>query len=183
MAGLHRQRTFDAMPVTQGQLYCRTWWCIYIIDRRIAIESGRPCLIQDNNFDTALPLDLDDDWMNRFAKSADPAASLQQEIAASTAAGSATPVPYLAAIVRFSRVAGKAWDLLYGVKASSMSSSAMVGYVDMALCDLLENLPVSLAYNPKLAYQDQFAGRQRFQAKQSLLLFMVSEPHGVRGRV
>lgn len=167
------------MPATQSQLYCRTWWCIYIMDRRLAIESGRPFVIQDSNVDTALPLDLDDDLLSRFAKRTDPVANLQQEMAAGTAAGSATSVPYLTARVRFSRVVGKAWDLLYGVKASTMSSSAMIHYVDMALCDLLDSLPNSLAYNLKLAHQDQFATRQRFQAKQSLVLFMVSDTHGL----
>lgn len=183
MAGLHRQATYNSMPVTQSQLYCRTWWCIYIMDRRLAIESGRPFVIQDSNVDTNLPLDLDDDWLSRFSNSkrTDTAASLQQDIAAGIAAGSATSIPYLTARVRFSRVVGKAWDLLYGVKASIMSSSAMIGYIDMALCDLLDSLRNNLAYNPKLAHQDQFDTRQRFQAKQSLVLFMVSDTHGLGG--
>lgn len=173
MAGLHRQSTLNGLPIMQSQLYCRVWWCIYIVDRRIAIESGRPCLIQDGNVDTALPLDLDDDWLGRFAKSTKPHTSLQHEIAAGTSAGTATPIPYLTAMIRFSRVVGKAWDLLYGVMGSTQPSSAMVGYTDTILCDLLDTLPRNLAYNPKLAYDDQFATRERFQVKQSLLLFMV----------
>ncbi|KAG7142776.1 Patulin cluster transcription factor patL like protein [Verticillium longisporum] len=50
--GLHRQSTLENMPAVASQMYTRSWWSIYVLDRRLAIESGRPYLIQDSNVDT-----------------------------------------------------------------------------------------------------------------------------------
>ncbi|KPM42903.1 hypothetical protein AK830_g3617 [Neonectria ditissima] len=170
IVGLHRQSTYEGLPIFWSQLYCRTWWSIYVLDRRLAIESGRPCLIQDSNIDTAWPLALGDDWLSRFSKKTDTAQSLKAEIVAEIASEPITPIPYLTAMVRFSRVVGKVWELLYGMKGST-SSSAMVEYADTVLCNLLENLPRDLAYDPAVSPDVQFSTRLRWQVKQAMLLF------------
>jgi hypothetical protein len=38
----------------------RVWWTIYILDRSLAVELGRPMLIDDSDCDVSLPLALDD---------------------------------------------------------------------------------------------------------------------------
>ncbi|KAK7409175.1 hypothetical protein QQX98_008668 [Neonectria punicea] len=170
IVGLHRQSTYEGMPIFWSQLYCRTWWSIYVLDRRLAIESGRPCLIQDSNIDTAWPLALGEDWLSRYSKKTDTAQNLKAEIVAEIASEPITPIPYLSAMVRFSRVVGKVWELLYGMKGST-SSSAMVEYADTVLCNLLENLPRDLAYDPAISPDLQFGTRLRWQVKQAMLLF------------
>lgn len=145
-----------------------------MVDRRIAIESGQPYIIQDKNTDTALPLDLSDEWMTRFATRTETIAELRSEIEIELARDlPPSPIPYVTAMVRYSRVGGKVWEVLYGVKAPNTASSAMVEYADTVLCNLLENVPSDLRYDPGIPSEVQFNTRPRWQVKQSLLLFMV----------
>lgn len=148
-----------------------------MLDRRLAIESGRPYLIQDNNIDAALPLELSDEWLSRHQSNPKRAAGLQQEIDVEVSGAPVTPMPYLIAMVRFSRVVGKAWELLYGVRSSGQTSSAMIEYADTVLSNLLETLPAELFYDPKKTPEEQFRTRQRWQVKQTMLLFTVSRDH------
>lgn len=161
------------MPVFWAQMYCRTWWSIYVLDRRLAIESGRPYLIQDCNIDTALPLELGDDWLSQYSKATDTAQSLKRETSAEIASEPITPIPYLTAMVRFSRVVGKVWELMYGIKGLNPTSSAMVEYADSVLCNLLENVPKDLSFDPRISPDLQFGTRLRWQVKQTMLLFSV----------
>jgi hypothetical protein len=172
--GLNRQCTLDSMPVFSSQMFSRAWWCIYVLDRRLGLESGRPCIIQDGNVDTAPPLNLGDEWLTRFLSRPEKPAQVQREMALETAADRVTPMPYLQALVRYSKVVGKVWELLYGVKASRSNSSAMIEYADTVLCNLLDVLPESLSYDPNIPSNVQFATRLRWQVKQTMLLYTVS---------
>lgn len=166
------------MPVFYSQLHCRVWWVIYALDRRIALESGKPYIIQNSNVDTALPLDLSDDWLSRCHTREETTTDLQSEISKELARDSPkSAVPYMVALVRYSRAAGKAWEILYGVKASGMSASAMVDYVDTVLGNLVETVPEDLRYDPNLPCETQFSKRLRWQIKQTMLLFTVCSYH------
>ncbi|KAH7245678.1 fungal-specific transcription factor domain-containing protein [Fusarium tricinctum] len=168
--GLHRQSTIDSMPAYYSQLYSRTWWSLYLLDRRLALESGKPYFIQDSNVDTSLPLDLSDEWMTRFASRKETIAELQVEVAAEIARDSSPScVPYVLAMVRYCRVAGKTWEVLYGVKSSTASMSAMVEYVDTAIGKLLNTVPTCLQYDLDVSYETQFSSRTRWQVKQTFL--------------
>lgn len=150
-----------------------------MLDRRIAIESGRPFLIQDANVDTDLPPNLSDEWLSRYASRAETTGSLGKEISIEDAADPVTAIPYLAAQVRFSRVMGKSWELLYGIRTPSPTSTAMADYADAMLCKILEKAPSTLSYDPNLSSESQFGSRLRWQVKQSILLFMVSHSRRV----
>ncbi|KAF4955350.1 hypothetical protein FSARC_11884 [Fusarium sarcochroum] len=168
--GLHRQSTIESMPAYYNQLYSRTWWSLYLLDRRLALESGKPYLIQDSNVDTALPLDLSDEWLTRFASRKETISDLQHEVAVEVARDSSPScIPYVIAMVRYCRVAGKTWEVLYGVKSSTASMSAMVEYVDTAIDKLLRTVPICLQYDLDVPYHSQFSTRPRWQVKQTFL--------------
>ncbi|EWZ85573.1 hypothetical protein FOCG_12559 [Fusarium oxysporum f. sp. radicis-lycopersici 26381] len=168
--GLHRQSTIESMPAYYNQLYSRAWWSLYLLDRRLALESGKPYLIQDSNVDTALPLDLSDEWMTRFASRKETIADLQHEIVVETARDSSPScIPYVIAMVRYCRIAGKTWEVLYGVKSSTASMPAMIQYVDTAVGKLLNTIPTCLKYDLDAPYEAQFSTRPRWQVKQTFL--------------
>ncbi|KAF5581445.1 transcriptional regulatory [Fusarium pseudoanthophilum] len=168
--GLHRQTTIEGMPAYYNQLYSRAWWSLYLLDRRLALESGKPYLIQDSNVDTALPLDLSDEWMTRFASRKERIADLQHEIVVETARDSSPScLPYVIAMVRYCRIAGKTWEVLYGVKSSTASMPAMIQYVDTAIGKLLNTIPICLKYDLDAPYDAQFSTRTRWQVKQTFL--------------
>ncbi|KAK2687326.1 hypothetical protein QWA68_013680 [Fusarium oxysporum] len=168
--GLHRQSTIEGMPAYYNQLYSRAWWSLYLLDRRLALESGKPYLIQDSNVDTALPLDLSDEWMTRFASRKEKIADLQHEIVVEAARDSSPScIPYVIAMVRYCRIAGKTWEVLYGVKSSTASMPAMIQYVDTAIGKLLNTIPTCLKYDLDAPYEAQFSTRTRWQVKQTFL--------------
>ncbi|KAL2140811.1 hypothetical protein VTI28DRAFT_3209 [Corynascus sepedonium] len=44
----------------EAEMRRRTWWTVYILDRSLALELGRPMLIDDSDCDVALPAAIDD---------------------------------------------------------------------------------------------------------------------------
>ncbi|KAF4977569.1 hypothetical protein FZEAL_5940 [Fusarium zealandicum] len=51
-------------PVIEGEMRRRTWWMIYILDRTLATELGRPVLIDDEDCDVSLPAGVDDQYIH-----------------------------------------------------------------------------------------------------------------------
>ncbi|KAK4667460.1 hypothetical protein QC763_309460 [Podospora pseudopauciseta] len=44
----------------EGEMRRRTWWAIYLLDRSLSIELGRPMMIDDSDCDVSLPAGVDD---------------------------------------------------------------------------------------------------------------------------
>ncbi|KAI5458132.1 fungal-specific transcription factor domain-containing protein [Mariannaea sp. PMI_226] len=51
-------------PVIEGEMRRRTWWMMYILDRTLATELGRPVLIDDDSCDVSLPAGVDDQYIH-----------------------------------------------------------------------------------------------------------------------
>lgn len=173
IAGLHRRKTLEDVPIFNAQLFSRLWWVVYAIDRRLALESGRPFLIQDANIVAALPLAVSDEWMSRFAFKQLTAAQLQHEIAMEAARETVTILPYVETMVRFYGIVGKAWPLLYGA-SSTNTENITVDSLDSAISELMNSVPRSLAYRPDVPYREQFEGSPQWQVKQAMLVYTVS---------
>lgn len=173
IAGLHRSKTLEDVPVFYAQLFCRLWWAVYAIDRRLALESGRPYFIQDANVDTALPLAVSDEWMSRFAHKPHTAAQLQHEIAVEVAQKPVTVVPYVETMIRFYGIVGRSWPLLYGATTAHLERPS-VESLDRAISELMSSVPRSLSYRPDIPYKEQFEGSPQWQVKQAMLVYTVS---------
>src|SRR6266511_5034433 len=106
------------MHVFENEMFRRLWWCIYVLDRRLALETGRPFLIQDVNVDTALPLKLGEAWLNTHRESTKTSKELKVEIQMEISREPVTPMPYLTAMIRYSKVVGKVWEALYGASVT-----------------------------------------------------------------
>ncbi|PBP26231.1 hypothetical protein BUE80_DR002889 [Diplocarpon rosae] len=51
---------FSPWPIIQGEMRRRVWWAIYVLDRHMSLELGRPLLIDDADCDVLLPAARDD---------------------------------------------------------------------------------------------------------------------------
>lgn len=173
IVGLHRRKTLEDIPVFNAQLFCRLWWAIYAIDRRLALESGRPYLIQDTNVDAALPLAVSDEWMSRFALTQQTAAQLQNEIAVEAAHKNVTFLPYVETMISFYGIVGRAWPFLYGLKTSN-TEQASAESLDTAISELMNSVPRNISYRPDVGYREQFEGSPHWQVKQAMLTYTVS---------
>ncbi|KAL2185519.1 hypothetical protein L209DRAFT_691226 [Thermothelomyces heterothallicus CBS 203.75] len=47
-------------PFVEAEMRRRTWWTVYVLDRSLALELGRPMLIDDSDCDVSLPAAVDD---------------------------------------------------------------------------------------------------------------------------
>ncbi|KAG9126164.1 hypothetical protein FRC07_004634 [Ceratobasidium sp. 392] len=64
--GLHRSpRTLHLSPMDK-ETRRRAWWCVYGLDRMLAVALGRPVGIDDADCDVELPVPLDDEALQSF---------------------------------------------------------------------------------------------------------------------
>lgn len=162
------------MPLYEGEQFRRLWWCVYVLDRRISLETGLPFMIQDVNVDTALPLELSDNWLSRFKDSQLTVADLEFEIQCEVSGKPVTPIPYLATMVRYSRVLGKVWEALYGAKSTDTVSSPLVSeYLEYLVSETEAQAPASMAYNQDDETLEPAEGLEWWQIKQKMLMQIV----------
>ncbi|KAK3946455.1 fungal-specific transcription factor domain-containing protein [Diplogelasinospora grovesii] len=51
-------------PFIEAEMRRRTWWTMYILDRSLALELGRPVMIDDSDCDVSLPAGVDDTFIH-----------------------------------------------------------------------------------------------------------------------
>lgn len=61
-------------PIVEGEMRRRTWWTIYILDRTLSLEVGRPMLIDDSDCDVSLPAGVDDAYIHDGGMNVPPGA-------------------------------------------------------------------------------------------------------------
>lgn len=167
--GLHRERVVAVMSPFQGEMARRLWWCIYLLDRRLAIETGRPFLIQDVNIDVGLPRNVSDEWltMHKMAQTA-----MNVHVAAKE-----TSVPYLTAMTNYSRVIGKVWEALYGATTSEAIPSPLLNeYLEHLTTQSQKGLEKEFTLDPYQEDQYNPQGQAWWQVKQHLMMRIVSLP-------
>ncbi|THH04869.1 hypothetical protein EW145_g5209 [Phellinidium pouzarii] len=69
--GAHRRKVYNAPLSVESELWKRAFWVLVALDRFGSAALGRPCAIQDEDFDLDLPLEVDDEyWENPDANKA-----------------------------------------------------------------------------------------------------------------
>lgn len=167
--GLQRNKVVERFSLFESEMSKRLWWCIYLLDRRLAIESGRPFLIQDINVDVGLPSNKSDDWLTMSQLS--PSHSWTSE------AGNGlcySIVPYLVAMVSYSKVVGKVWEALYGASTSESTPSPLLNeYLEHLIVEsqrtIHEEFTDDFRHKPS-----KFKGLSWQQVKQRIIMRMVS---------
>ncbi|KAJ5734951.1 uncharacterized protein N7483_000076 [Penicillium malachiteum] len=143
--GLQRDRVVASMNPFQAELSRRLWWCLYLMDRRLAIETGRPFLIQDVNVDVGLPQNVSDEWLTRSQSVSDTASLGNMELPGPEI----TSVHYLVAMASYSRVVGKVWEALYGAATSESTPSPLLNeYLEHLITQSQRGIRNEFAYDP-----------------------------------
>ncbi|OQE12876.1 hypothetical protein PENFLA_c060G04258 [Penicillium flavigenum] len=164
--GLQRRQVVEAMNPFESEMARRLWWCIYLMDRRLAIETGRPFLIQDLNVDIGLPRSMSDEWLSKHRGTSHP---LQPE---DTGTGnSPTTVPYLIAMASYSKVIGKVWEALYGASTSDSTPSPFLKeYLELLITQSQSDLQPEFSYDPQRPGSYKARGLVWWQIKQQLMM-------------
>lgn len=167
--GLQRERVVKKMPPFQGEMSRRLWWCIYLLDRRLAIETGRPFLIQDVNIDVGLPHDVSDEWLTRCQ------IAPESNVPEGCAESAPTSIPYLVAMASYSRVIGKVWEALYGAATSESTPSPLLNeYLEHLITQSQTGIQPEFSYNPRYPANHELEGMAWWQIKQHLIMRIVS---------
>ncbi|KAF9479628.1 hypothetical protein BDN70DRAFT_878593 [Pholiota conissans] len=60
--GAHRKKLPSHKLTAEDEMWKRAFWVLVCIDRMVSSSLGRPCAIQDEDFDLELPIDCDDEY-------------------------------------------------------------------------------------------------------------------------
>ncbi|KAF7596709.1 hypothetical protein BBP40_000137 [Aspergillus hancockii] len=170
--GFHRSKVVERMPAFESEMVRRLWWCLYALDRRLAIETGHPFLIQDMNVDTLYPRNLSDEWLTRHKEDSKTSFEIGRDIELGLSEDPVTPIPYLSATIRYSQVVGKIWEAIYGANMTDIiPSSSVLEYLDQLISRAQQEVQPEFSDNhqpepPSLERGSPF----RWRVKQQMLM-------------
>ena len=169
--GLQRNRVVESMPRFDGEIARRLWWCLYLLDRRLAIETGRPFLIQDINVDVDLPHQVSDEWLGISHES--PPRS-ESQVNQTSLEPVMTSVPYLVAMASYSRVIGKVWEALYGAATSESTPSPLLNeYLEHLITQSQRGISKEFTYDPHRPLGLMAGSLAWWQIKQRFIMRIV----------
>jgi len=172
--GLHREKTFKTVPMYHAEMSRRLWWSIYVLDRRIALETGRPFFVQDFMVDTALASELSDERLARMDSQSRTSTDVRIEIPTEGHRAPTTAIPYLNAMVKISRIVAKAWEIAYGARSlTSVAAQGLDNYVETLLDKFQDDLPQTLRFDSNHKVSIHLEDRTLSQTQQAVLLYMV----------
>ncbi|KAF8839740.1 hypothetical protein BDN67DRAFT_904930 [Paxillus ammoniavirescens] len=61
--GAHRRKAYSSKLSVEGELWKRAFWLLVAWDRQMSSSLGRPCAIQDEDFDLDFPVECDDEYL------------------------------------------------------------------------------------------------------------------------
>ncbi|KAG9309253.1 fungal-specific transcription factor domain-containing protein [Chiua virens] len=60
--GAHRRKSYNEKNSVEGELWKRAFWLLVLFDCQMSSSLGRPCAIQDEDFDLDYPIECDDEY-------------------------------------------------------------------------------------------------------------------------
>ncbi|OOQ91332.1 hypothetical protein PEBR_00320 [Penicillium brasilianum] len=155
--GLHREVVLKSAPKFAAECSRRLWWCLYSLDRRVALDIGQPFLIQDINTDTKLPLLLSEEGLETlYHGSATSSPIAETHVSNETDDDCRSPIAYLISMTGYSKIVGKAWNELYQAHCMDRASDpALTGSFEDLLALWKDGLPPSLSCDEMSPHEHQ----------------------------
>ncbi|KAJ5858592.1 hypothetical protein N7534_003869 [Penicillium rubens] len=145
--GLHREVVVKTASPFIAESSRRLWWCLYNLDRRVALDIGQPFLIQDINTDTNLPVALSETALEGlYRRSSTSPRDGQSPMDNNEDVDCQSPIPYLISMIGYSKIVGKAWNELYQAQCMDRASepALTVSFEDL-LSMWKQGIPPSLS--------------------------------------
>ncbi|EKM58707.1 uncharacterized protein PHACADRAFT_253195 [Phanerochaete carnosa HHB-10118-sp] len=141
--GAHRRTTYPATPTVESELKKRAFWCLVAMDRGMCGSLGRPCTVQDEDFDLDLPIECDDEyWVTE-----DPALAFKQP------PGKPSKVSFFVRILRLGSLHAYTLRNLYSLRAMARVRSdpqwaqQLVSELDSELNKWVDSIPDHLKWD------------------------------------
>ncbi|KAK7043157.1 Gypsy retrotransposon integrase-like protein 1 [Paramarasmius palmivorus] len=143
--GAHRKR-MSASPSVEGELLKRAFWGLVCMDYFVSAKLGRPCAIQDDDFDLEMPIECDDEYW----ESPDPQQAFRQP------PGRPSTVSAFVSFVKLMKITGLVQRTIYSGSRSRMLlgladhewEQRMVAELDSALNQWVDSIPDHLRWDP-----------------------------------
>ncbi|KAH9851368.1 fungal-specific transcription factor domain-containing protein [Lenzites betulinus] len=144
--GAHREKTYGILSKAEGQLWKRAFWTLLMFDRSVSFSLGRPCGIQDEDFDVEPPIECDDEYW----ETGDPATDFKQP------AGKPSTVTFLNCHNQLLQILAFAMRTIYSINKSKLRMGFVgheweeqtVSELDSLLNKWIDTVPDHLRWDP-----------------------------------
>ncbi|EIW84587.1 hypothetical protein CONPUDRAFT_163668 [Coniophora puteana RWD-64-598 SS2] len=146
--GAHRRKVYNRKPTVEDELWKRAFWIMVILDRGLSTGLGRPCAMQDTDFDLDLPIVCDDEYWEH----PDPEQAFKQP------PGNPSYVAYFVSAIKLSQVLAFALRTIYSINKSKVRfgfvghkwEQHIVAELDSALNKWIDTVPDHLRWSPNI---------------------------------
>ncbi|EKM58719.1 uncharacterized protein PHACADRAFT_140787 [Phanerochaete carnosa HHB-10118-sp] len=140
--GAHRRMAYEREPTVEGELKKRAFWCLLAMERGMCSFLGRPCSVQDEDFDVDYPIECDDEYWVTDG----PQSVFKQPV------GQPSTVAHFNCTLRLDRIHAHALRTIYSLPgAKSLSdperAQQIVAELDSELNQWVDSIPEHLKYD------------------------------------
>ncbi|PCH38618.1 hypothetical protein WOLCODRAFT_136368 [Wolfiporia cocos MD-104 SS10] len=144
--GAHRKKVYNQQHRAEEELWKRAFWVLVLMDRALSAVTGRPCAMQDEDFDIDFLTECDDEfWMH-----SDPNLPFKQP------PGKPSTVAFFNCSIRLSQILAFVQRTIYSSKKLKTMmgitgpewEERIVRELDSALNRWLDTVPEHLRWNP-----------------------------------
>ncbi|KAK7466198.1 Gypsy retrotransposon integrase-like protein 1 [Stygiomarasmius scandens] len=143
--GAHRRKVSRPMSV-EDELWKRAFWVLVCMDRMVSTALGRPCAIQDEDYDLDLPIECDDEYWEH----PDPSKAFRQP------PGKPSTVSAFVLTLKLNRILAFALRTIYAINKSKILlgfagptwEQQLVAELDSALNQWIDSVPDHLRWDP-----------------------------------
>ncbi|KAH9851367.1 fungal-specific transcription factor domain-containing protein [Lenzites betulinus] len=144
--GAHRKKTYASLSRADGEECKRAFWCLVMFDRVSSFSLGRPCALQDEDYDCEPLLECDDEYWN----TGDPATDFKQP------AGRPSTVVFMNCLSRLLQILAFALRTIYSINKSKLLlgfvghewEERIVAELDSLLNKWIDTVPDHLRWDP-----------------------------------
>jgi hypothetical protein len=172
--GAHRRKAHEGEMTVEDELRKRAFWVLLCIDRLISTTFGRPCAVQDEDFDLDLPIECDDEYWEH----PDPSQCFKQP------PGKPSTVAYFIAYLKLSQVLAMTLRTIYSINKSKILlgfvgkewETHIVTELDSALNNWVDSVPEHLRWDPNREHEVFFNQSASLFASYYHLQILVHRP-------
>ncbi|KAJ7587342.1 fungal-specific transcription factor domain-containing protein [Mycena floridula] len=144
--GAHRRKNRQTPMTIDDELWKRAWWVLVCLDRNSSSAMGRPCAIQDEDFDLDLPIECDDEYWEH----PDPALAFKQP------PGQPSRIAYFILSIKLMKLLAFSLRTIYSINKSKILlglvghqwEQHIVAEIDSALNKWIDSVPDHLRWDP-----------------------------------
>ncbi|KAA1476285.1 hypothetical protein DENSPDRAFT_843199 [Dentipellis sp. KUC8613] len=144
--GAHRRKVYHATLTVEDELWKRAFWVLVVLDRLMSSALGRPCAIQEEDFDIDYPVECDDEYWTH----PDPKQAFKQP------PGKESYMSYFVRYLKLNQILAFALRTLYTINKSKILlgfvgqkwEQQIVAELDSALNKWIDSVPDHLRWDP-----------------------------------